>query len=114
MQLSVRPSLPALLLLGLSVAALSCGDSTGPNGEKLVNVNDNSFNPATLTIAAGQTVLWQWKGSNPHNVTWDTQSGAGNSATQTTGTYSRTFNDAGTYDYHCTVHAGMQGNVVVQ
>ncbi len=118
MHLPVRRSLPALLLLGAAVAVLSCGDSLGPNGEKIVNVNDNAFSPATQTIAAGETVLWQWKGANQHNVTWVTTSGTGNSATQSTGTYSRNFSAAGAYDYYCTIHGtattGMRGSVVVQ
>ncbi len=118
MQLPVRRSLPALLLLGLSVAVLSCGDSVGPNGEKLVAVEDNDFDPATKTIAVGETVLWQWKGQVGHNVTWVQQSGTGDSPTQSSGSYSRNFSAAGTYDYYCTIHgtatSGMHGSVVVQ
>jgi len=30
------------------------------------------------------------------------------------GSYSRTFSVAGTFNYHCTIHAGMNGKVVVQ
>ena len=36
------------------------------------------------------------------------------SATQTTGTYARTFATAGTYAYECTVHSGMTGSVTVR
>ncbi len=119
MRLSVRRSVPALFLLAATVALLSCGDSVGPNGEKIVKVENNDFDPATKTIAVGETVLWQWAAnSNPHNVTWVDQSGTGNSATQASGSYSRSFSTAGTYDYYCTIHGsatgGMHGSVVVQ
>lgn len=115
MRLSVRRSVPTLLLLGAAVAVLSCGDVLGPNGEKLVAVEDDAFNPATKTVNVGDAVLWQWKGGNQHNVTWVTQSGAGNSATQSSGTYSRTFSTVGTYDYFCSIHAtfGMRGTIIV-
>ena len=118
MRVSVRRSLPTLFLLGLGLATLSCSSSTGPNGATIVNVNDNAFSPAAQTVAVGATVEWQWKGSGSHNVTWVTNSGAGNSATQSSGTYSRTFDAAGTYDYYCTNHGtpttGMHATIVVQ
>lgn len=118
MRFSVRRSLRAVLLTGLGLALFSCSEALGPNGEKIVKVEDNEFEPGSKTVAAGETVLWQWGGSNPHNVTWVDQSGTGNSATQSSGTYSRSFSAAGTYDYYCTIHGtattGMHGSVVVQ
>jgi plastocyanin len=93
-----------------------------------VLVENNSFNPATLTVAAGTTVKWTWAtctgGNDPysggtgqtcvdHSVTWDDGSSA--SATQSAGTYQRAFATAGTYKYHCIVHGtSMSGTVVVQ
>lgn len=107
----------ASLLLAGTLLATACGESTAP-AQNTVQVKDNFFDPATLTVSAGQRVTWQWAGSNPHNVTWVTTSGAGNSPTQTTGTYSRDFSAAGTYEYYCTIHgtptSGMRGSVVVR
>jgi plastocyanin len=104
--------------MALTLPALACGEDLGPNGEKLVNVQDNAFDPSTKTIAVGDAVLWQWQGSNQHNVTWVVTSGGGNSATQTTGTFTRNFTTAGSYDYYCTIHgtatSGMHGTIVVQ
>lgn len=119
MRVSVRRSLPTLFLLGLGLAILSCGgNSTGPTGATIVDVNDNSFSPANQTVAVGGTVEWDWKGMAGHNVTWVTTSGTGNSATQSTGTYTRTFGTPGTYDYYCSIHGtattGMHGSIVVQ
>lgn len=119
MHLVVRRSLTALLLAGVTLTVLSCGDSAGPNGANTVSVKNNAFDPATLNVAVGQSVTWQWTaGSNPHNVTWVDQSGTGNSATQSSGTYSRTFSAAGTFNYFCSLHgtatSGMRGSVVVQ
>lgn len=77
-----------------------------------VSVGDNFFDPTATTIAAGGQVTWTWAGSASHNVTFSTGS---NSATQTSGTFNRTFPTAGTFNYQCTVHgASMSGTVTVQ
>lgn len=134
-----------LVLLAFAAAApLACGGGGGgsnpittpnqptppltPATPNDVLVQNNSFNPATLTVAAGTTVKWTWatcSGSNDpynggtgqtcvdHSVTWD--DGTGTSATQSEGTYQRAFATAGTYKYHCVVHGtAMSGTVVVQ
>jgi plastocyanin len=116
MRFSVRRSLPVLLLAGLAFTALSCSDTTEPPAGATVQVADNSFNPTSATVAAGGTVTWQWAGATGHNVTWVTAST--NSPTQATGTYTRAFSAAGSYDYYCTLHGtattGMRGTVTVQ
>jgi len=116
--LSVRRSIATLALLGAATGLASCGSSTtSPSGQTIVQVKDNFFSPSSVTISVGQTVEWQWAGTtNSHNVTWVVTSGAGNSATQSSGTYSRTFDTTGTYDYYCSIHGQsvMSGTVVVQ
>jgi plastocyanin len=77
-----------------------------------VSVGDDFFSPAATTVTAGTTVTWTWKGSISHNVTFDDGTA---SATQSSGTFSRVFNTAGTYPYHCTIHGtAMSGSVTVQ
>jgi plastocyanin len=107
------------LLAGTLVAlalTVGCSSSTGLNGTD-VTVQDNAFNPSSNTVAVGETVTWTWAGGNSHNVTWDSGSPAA-SPTQSSGTYQRTFTQAGTYSYHCSIHgspgAGMHGTVTVQ
>jgi plastocyanin len=109
------------LLAGLGLVTLlsSCGggsDSTaGPtDGEgNTVTVGNNFFSPVDLSVAAGTTVTWSWAaGAVDHNVTFD--DGA-QSPTQSSGSFPRTFSAAGTFPYHCTIHAalGMRGTVTV-
>jgi plastocyanin len=102
-----------LLLATLALPALACGDS---NDATEVSVKDDVFDPASRTVSVGATVSWQWSGTHQHNVTWVVAST--NSATQTTGTFMRTFATAGSYVYYCTIHGtpttGMQGTIVVQ
>jgi plastocyanin len=47
-------------------------------------------------------------------VTWASPpSGVTDITDRSSGSVSRTFNQAGTYDFHCTLHSGMNGTVVV-
>lgn len=65
------------------------------------------------TRAAGAAeVVWNW-GSNPHNVTFN--SGPPHSETQTSGSFSRSFSEAGEFTHICTIHgrAVMSGSVTV-
>ena len=120
--------LVAIVMGGMILAmGAGCGGSgsaygnTGPTGSgnppggstsNAIGVGDNFFSPAATTVPAGTTVTWTWNGSSQHNVTFD--DGA-KSATQASGTYSRTFTTAGSYAYHCTVHGtAMSGTVNVQ
>ena len=109
---------PTWLVAAVLVGAAACSDSSGPQGEQGdVQVRDNSFSPSTQPVAVRETVTWAWTGSNQHNVTWDAGTPAA-SATQSSGTYQRTFTQAGTYDYYCSIHgspgSGMHGTVTVQ
>lgn len=121
MRLTAKSAWPLVLLL-----AMACGgdDSSGPGpgpdpepGPGQVAVRDNFFQPAevAVTLTEGSAeVVWEWGGSNMHNVTFD--AGPPNSETQTSGNFSRSFSEAGTFTYYCTVHgrAVMSGSVAVQ
>jgi plastocyanin len=109
-----------LCALGLVAAAACSDDTSGPEPEPepgTVTVDDNFFQPATVTVvreAGSAEVAWNWAGSNPHNVTFD--AGPPNSETQASGSFSRSFADAGAFTYFCTVHgrAVMSGTVNVE
>lgn len=86
------------------------GGTTSPS----VAVIDNEFNPSSITVAVGATVTWTFSGAySTHNVTFAT--GGVTSGDKSSGTYTRTFNAAGSYPYMCTIHgASMSGTVIVQ
>ena len=91
----------------------STGSSTGGHGNA-VTVSNNSFNPTPDTANAGVVTFTWSNASNTHNVTWlSGPTAPAPSATMTTGTYAPTL-AVGTYTYHCTIHAGMNGTIVVQ
>jgi plastocyanin len=77
-----------------------------------VTMVDFSFSPASVTVAAGDTVTWHNTGQAPHNATANDGSfktpdlNNGQSA-------SHTFSSAGTFSYICTIHPNMHGTVRV-
>jgi plastocyanin len=80
-----------------------------------VTVGNNIFNPAAVTIAATGEVTWNWNpGGIAHNVTFSTGGSPADIANRTSGSEARTFPTAGTFNYTCTIHAGMAGSVTVQ
>jgi plastocyanin len=99
---------PATRSTASSPAASSAAGGT-------VSISDNQFSPASLTVAKGAKVTWNWGGQNPHSVvaTFDGQSVQ--SPTNTgSGTFSFTFNTPGTYNYHCGVHGtAMSATITV-
>jgi plastocyanin len=72
-----------------------------------------SFDPSSVDIKSGGSVTWTFESN--HNVTFDSGNPATvqNIGTMSSGSDSRTFHTAGTYNYHCTIHSGMTGKVVV-
>ena len=85
--------------------------NTGGSTSNAVAVADNNFNPSSTTVAVGTTVTWTWTGASRHNVTFDD---GPKSADQSSGTFTRAFTAAGTYNYHCTIHGtAMSGTVTV-
>ncbi len=77
-----------------------------------------AFSPSLLTLAAGETVTWQWIGSG-HSV--DSGTGCTSDALFNSGvlgagaTFTHTFPTPGTYPYFCGPHCamGMTGTIAV-
>ena len=78
-----------------------------------VGANGNAFTPADVDILSGGTVTFNWNGVT-HNVTWQTTpASVPNITDRSTGSVPVTVNQAGTYNYHCTIHPGMDGTITV-
>lgn len=74
---------------------------------------ESQFTPGSVDIAATGTVTWTFQ-SIAHNVTFGGAAGAPSSVPTSANTnVSRTFNQAGSFSYTCTLHPGMDGTVVV-
>ena len=100
----------ALVVLG---GALIIRDELNPgdpvSGVTEVAVRDDKFAPAAIEVPAGTTVTWRSEGEDKHNVVGD----GFESPNQVAGEFAHTFAEPGTYDYRCTPHFFMRGEVVV-
>lgn len=113
-----------LVLTGMIVAILAaCGPAAGPtagpgvqptqgSATAAVEISGFAFNPATLTVKVGTTVTWTNKDSAAHTVASDAGDWISPSIAQGE-SFSRTFDTAGTFAYHCSVHPSMKATVVV-
>jgi plastocyanin len=78
-----------------------------------VKIDNFSFSPAALTVAAGTTVTWINRDDIPHTVVSDDHVFK-SKVLDTDEKFSYTFNKPGTYPYFCSVHPKMTGKVIVQ
>lgn len=78
-----------------------------------VGMKDLKFVPERLTVAAGETVTWRNDESLDHNVVARKGADFRSRAFGRGGTYSFTPEAPGTIDYVCTLHPGMDGQIVV-
>ena len=104
----------ALALPGLLLAtALLSG--TARADEAQATIDNFTFSPPVLTVAAGTRVTWTNRDDIPHTVTdTDHPKDIKSPPLDTGDKYSRTFPVAGTYHYFCSLHPHMQGTVVVK
>lgn len=84
------------LLVPLTAAAATVDVGVGPG---------LTFDPASVTIVAGDTVRWIFSGF--HTTTSDTTTGpeVWDSGILSSGSFSHTFTTAGDYPYYCAVHS---------
>jgi plastocyanin len=110
------------------VAFLAVPPSAGAHpghGAIWIGIGQFKYNPAAVTVTVGDSVLWTWNGPDTnHSVTADAgqsmafDSDPGKPAAEIAHPmndgYGVTFNDPGTYRYHCKVHSFMTGTITVQ
>ena len=86
-------------------------DNQNPLDKNVVSIENSSFNPAEITIKAGDPVSFKNNDSIVHSVTFEEfDSGE----LKPGSTFLHAFNKAGTYEYHCKIHPSMEGKVIVQ
>ena len=78
-----------------------------------ISMQNSNFVPATDTVSAGTTVRWVNEDSFAHTI--ESQDGLFSSGNVNAGdTFEYTFNSTGVYNYTCTIHADMDGTIVVE
>jgi plastocyanin len=121
----------ALLAVGLTLTLglAACGGASTPSpaavsvgvagvnlGAGTVMISATSqltFDPAMQTARVGDIVQWNNTSSVMHTITFDTEPTLSDPTLQPGSTWTVKFTTAGTYHYHCSIHAGMVGTIVV-
>ena len=108
----MRRMLPFAILGG----CLAVGVLPALAADRGVGIHDFAFSPAKIAVMPGDTVTWTAEPgytSYSHNVKFDDQATALGSPSPTF-TASRTFDQDGTYTYHCEMHPSlMKGTIYV-
>ncbi len=97
---------------GSSTTATTAGGAAAGNAAQVIMTN-RSYDPQEITVKVGDTVTWVNQDAPKHDVVAD--NGEFKSSLFDKGqSFSFTFTKAGTYPYHCSIHPGMTGTVIVQ
>jgi plastocyanin len=121
----MRPLLALTLMAGLASLAgtAACSDDNNNNppaadisitsGASTKTTTAFSPNPFTRSLASDPTVVWVNNDGTVHDIEedgaalWDSGDMSPNE------TFSFTFTTPGTYTYHCSIHPGMVGTIVI-
>lgn len=96
-----------------SSSAASPTPTTTQKTANQVSISNFAFTPSTLTVSAGTTVRFTNNDSVTHDIVANNNSfNSGHLAPGSS--FTHTFTQAGTYQYHCSIHPTMRGTIVVQ
>lgn len=85
--------------------------SAAQDNTNAINIENFSFNPNTITVKRGAAITWTNNDSAPHAI----KSATFNSEVLNKGqSFSFTFNQAGTFNYSCSIHPVMTGQIIVE
>jgi plastocyanin len=130
-------SIRLALIAAISIGAIACGSgysspstpsptpaptpapvTGGPSSTVTIPMGaevlgNRAFTPDDVDVAVGTTVTWMNTDSVSHTST--SNASGWNSGTIAPGRqFSFTYQTAGTFPYHCAIHPGMVGTVVVR
>jgi len=111
--------LSIITITALTVAISGCTQTDGnQNGDNqtgnIIEISNFAFVPSEITIKSGETVTWTNNDSTPHTITSDSGNELDSGSISPGQTYSHTFNTAGTFDYHCSIHTSMKAKIIVE
>lgn len=117
------PPTPGAVASGTSSSSSASSSAAGGPGQQVsgqtaaatVKESDQlKFSPTSVTVKTGGVVEWDNSGTVAHNVTFDQYDQITSDTMNGGDKYQVKFTTAGTYQYHCTFHPGMNGTVTVQ
>jgi len=97
----------------VSPPAAESGSGNAVSAKAEIAISNFSFNPSSISVSKGTTVVWTNKDPMGHTITVDSGNGPASGLLKSGDTYAYTFASSGSYGYHCSVHPSMRGMVVV-
>lgn len=92
-------------------SATPATETPNAQGAYPVSIKNFAFDPATLNVSVGSTVTWTNNDSTAHHI----KGGNFESSDMANGqSYSFKFTSAGTFDYICSIHPSMKGQIIVK
>jgi plastocyanin len=89
-------------------------NNAGSSGTDNIAISGFAFSPTSLTIHAGDTVVWTNQDYASHTIVSDDGTSFTSPSVAQGQTYSHTFTTPGNFSYHCSIHPGMRGIIIVQ
>ena len=128
-------SLRLVAVSAVLLFAVACGDSSNPSTSPsptppaapapgapsssitipvgAESLGSRAYMPAELNVAVGTTVMWVNRDSISHTST-SNAAGWDSGIVAPGGQFSFVLRNVGTFPYHCSIHPGMVGTVVVR
>jgi plastocyanin len=97
-----------------TIVAVLLGAAPALAATETVTINNYTYTPATLTVHAGDTVIWNNKDSIPHTVTALDGKSFDSGAIDPDASWKFVFTKAGQFNYRCAIHPDMRGAIDVQ
>jgi plastocyanin len=104
----MRRALAGMAVLATTLAAPAAADAASV----FVFAQTQSFSPRVQYVLPGDTVIWRNTSQKTHNVKFETE-GYDSGRFGPGDVRNHPFPTAGVYDYHCTIHTAMVGQVGV-
>ncbi|MEO9189930.1 MAG: cupredoxin family copper-binding protein [Acetobacteraceae bacterium] len=109
-----RRALLRACLAGAAMAAIATTvRAVDAPKDATVKIDNFTFAPTPLTIAPGTTVKWVNEDDIPHAI-YCQGLGLRSHPMDTNDSFSHRFDQAGVFDYMCSLHPQMRGRIVVQ
>jgi plastocyanin len=97
-----------------SVSTSTLTSTVPVSSDTIVEIKNFSFNPSTLTIKTGSKVTWINNDVTAHTVTSNSGNLLNSKPLSPGQSFSFTFTNPASVNYHCNIHPMMKGQIIVQ
>ena len=94
--------------------AVAAAPQAAADKKAQVAINGMQFQPAKLTIKAGESVTWTNNSAMPHTVPSTDGKTMASGQLGNGSAFEQVFKEPGTYTYYCAIHPSMKGEIVVE